>query len=38
MKKMNTIEKIFTEGIQRNCDFEDFLSDPRILDLYNNEI
>ncbi len=36
MKKMNTIERIFTEGIQRNSDFEELFDDPRILNLYNN--
>lgn len=38
MKKMNTIEKIFIEGIQRNSDFEELLSDPRIMNLCNNDI
>jgi len=38
IKKMNTIEKVFTEGIQRNSNFEELFNDPRILNFYNMEV
>jgi len=36
IRKMNSLEKIFTEGIQKNSNFEELLNDPRLLKLYND--
>lgn len=33
--KMGSIERIFTEGIRKNSDFEELLQNPKIKNLYD---